>query len=374
MKKSITPASGRKQKNLRPDASPYRWRKGAWYGIYHEYRGEQKDPPMAKLSDWLDIPERELYQLWLVKKGEVASRLGIHQTRDYLLSTLKEKYLSGVHVKKTRDDYSRSLRYLEEACGEFDLRNWGEEHETRFTQHLKNLQKPNGEPQLKPGGINKHQRQLQWFLNWINNKRVVPNFSYWRITKEAVPPWDIDVFTREEVEDYKKQVLDYGNPIFIRAWMLAYYGIMRAEEIVYLPFDRINLETSKIQISRVDELNWHPKQHIHRYMGIHPELKIFLESDLKEERKWYLERAGKPHYSSAENLSQAFTRLRDKQFKWERKIDMLQALRRTGITHMVETGIPIEKVRYLAGHQRLSTTDKYYLFVDKQRATEDVNF
>ena len=53
---------------------------------------------------------------------------------------------------------------------------------------------------------------------------------------------------------------------------------------------------------------------------------------------------------------------------------MLQALRRTGITHMVETGIPIEKVRYLAGHQRLSTTDKYYLFVDKQRATEDVNF
>ena len=92
MNKSITPASGRKQKNLRPDASPYRWRKGAWYGIYHEYRGEQKDPPMAKLSDWLDIPERELYQLWLVKKGEVASRLGIHQTRDYLLSTLREKY------------------------------------------------------------------------------------------------------------------------------------------------------------------------------------------------------------------------------------------------------------------------------------------
>ncbi|MED5288351.1 MAG: hypothetical protein VX417_00060 [SAR324 cluster bacterium] len=53
---------------------------------------------------------------------------------------------------------------------------------------------------------------------------------------------------------------------------------------------------------------------------------------------------------------------------------MLQALRRTGITHMVETGIPIEKVRYLACHQRLSTTDNYYLFVDKQRATEDVNF
>ena len=53
---------------------------------------------------------------------------------------------------------------------------------------------------------------------------------------------------------------------------------------------------------------------------------------------------------------------------------MLQALRRTGITHMVETGIPIEKVRYLAGHQRLSTTDKYYLFVDKHHATQDYDF
>ena len=53
---------------------------------------------------------------------------------------------------------------------------------------------------------------------------------------------------------------------------------------------------------------------------------------------------------------------------------MLQALRRTDIVWVVELGIPFEKVRYLAGHQRLSTTDKYYLFVDKQRATVDVNF
>jgi len=61
-------------------------------------------------------------------------------------------------------------------------------------------------------------------------------------------------------------------------------------------------------------------------------------------------------------------------FKWERKIDMLQALRRTGIIHMIESGIMKDDVRYLAGHQNTSTTDKYYLFIDKNRATKNLNF
>ena len=360
------------EKPLRPDAEPFRYKDGCWWGVYHEYRGDKQDPPTAVLTDWAECPKKELSELRKQKKAEVAQRLGVFITKDYLLSTLKEKYLKGVPVKKTRDDYERTLRYLQEACGQFDLRNWGEEHETRFTNALH----ARG---LKPGGINKYQRQLQWFLNWITNKRVVPDFNYWRVTKETVAPWDIEIFTREELEDYERQVFGYGNPIFIRAFMLAYYGIMRAEEIVTLLTSRINLKTGKIQISKLEEtihgVNWHPKQHIQRYMGIHSKLKIFLEKDLSENpRKWYLDNNGNPHYTDKDNLSQAFTRLRDKRFKWERKIDMLQALRRTGITHMVETGKPLETVRYLAGHQRLSTTDKYYLFVDKQRATQNVDF
>jgi len=361
------------EKPLRPDAESIRWLKSkkAWYGIYHEFRTKH-DPPMAMLTDWVEAPKKELSRLREIKKAEVAQRLGLHLTRDYLLSTLKEKYLKGVPVKKTRDDYERTLRYLEQACGEVDLRSWGEEHETQFTDSLRTRG-------LKPGGINKYQRQLQWFLNWITNKRIVPGFNYWRITKEAVEPWVIEVFTREELEDYKRQVFDYGNPIFIRAWMLAYYAIMRAEEIVTLLTSRIILKTGKIQISKLEKENhgisWHPKAHIQRYMGIHPELNKFLVKDLEDyPRKWYLDNNGKQHYTDKDNLSQAFTRLRDKRFKWERKIDMLQALRRTGITHMIESGIMKDDVRYLAGHQNTSTTDKYYLFIDKHRATKNLNF
>ena len=364
------------EKPLRPDAEPIRWLKSkkAWYGIYHEFR-TKADPPMAMLTDWAEAPKKELSKLREIKKAEVAQRLGLHLTKDYLLSTLSEKYLKGIESKNTLETYSTSLKYLKEACGDFDLRNWDQSHEISFTKYLKELKKPNGSRKLNEGGVNTHQRQLQWFLNWITNKRIVPKFTYWRIDKEQIPPWENEIFTRDEIKEYRRLVTEYGNPIFIRAWYLAYYALMRAEEIITLPANRINLNSLKIQISKVEELNWHPKQFIQRYMGIHPELEKFLKKDLAENpRVWYLDRFGKPHYSEAENLSQAFTRLRDKHFKWDRKIEMLQALRRTGITHLVEAGKGIQDVKYLAGHQKLATTEKYYLFVDKQRATENVNF
>ena len=53
---------------------------------------------------------------------------------------------------------------------------------------------------------------------------------------------------------------------------------------------------------------------------------------------------------------------------------MLQALLRTDITQMIESGIMNDDVHYLAEHQNTSTTDKYYLFINKHRATKNLNF
>ena len=250
---------------------------------------------------------------------------------------------------------------------------------------------------LKDRGVTgtAHQRHVQGFLNWIHNKRKIEGFHYWRITKGKEPDFEIQIFTPEEITEYKRLIFLHPNLTWRRAWMLAYYCFMRAGEIWSLRTQDIILDGHRphVFITDVDDVQtkafptgWTPKAHIKRRVGIHKDLAEFLKKDLNNNpRFWYLEKntkraqklppnsVGRMAFSDPHGLSVAFMGLRDQQFKWPKKIDFLHALRRTAITRNVEAGTPKEDLRYLCGHKEEKTTTKYYIWVDKQKALEKVN-
>ena len=88
-----------------------------------------------------------------------------------------------------------------DACGNFDLRNWNQVKEEVFLDFLKDR------------GVTgtAHQRHVQGFLNWIHNKRKIEGFHYWRITKGKEPDFEIQIFTPEEITEYKRLIFLHPN-------------------------------------------------------------------------------------------------------------------------------------------------------------------
>lgn len=383
------------ERPLRPDAKKYRWMRTnalepkAWWGQFHEFRGNRAAPPMRKLTDDPHMPDEELYKIWKVKRNEVALELNQGEIKNFSLATMTKGYLKYKLTEGVKQSYHiyimRSLRYLMDACGNFDMRNWDASKEEEFLQFI-NERGVRGTA---------HHRHVQSFLNWIHNKRIIPGFHYWRVTKKKEADHEIQIFTESEIIRYKEKIDNHPNQTWKRVWYLAYYAMMREGEIWSMRTQNIYLNTKRpyIEITNVPEIQtdmhpdgWTPKAHIKRKIGIHKDLAEFLKKDLNNNpRFWYLDRTTKralkypPEsmerlaFSDPRGISRGFQRLRDEQFKWGRKIDFVQALRRTTITRHVEAGTSIENLCYLVGHRDERTTRKYYIWVDKNKALDVVN-
>ena len=126
---------------LRADADLYRIKDGCWWGVYHEYRGDKASPPVKKLTDWLGAPKIELHRLRLEKKAELAEELGLKEARQFNLESMTNQYLTFKEKEGVKRSYliyiKRSLRFLLDACGNFDLRNWNQVKEEVFLDFLK---------------------------------------------------------------------------------------------------------------------------------------------------------------------------------------------------------------------------------------------
>ena len=84
--------------------------------------------------------------------------------------------------------------------------------------------------------------------------------------------------------------------------------------------------------------------------------------------KWWTDTGnGNRYWGTSNNVSQAFSRLKRKTDLPD--IDMLQALRRSGISHMAQAGEPLQNVHRLAGHKTMETTNNYYLALDAKEAS-----
>ena len=373
------------KKALRQDALTFRWKDGFWWALYPELkRSGQKHSPTAVLTHIYETPDTLLSEWRLQKLPAVERRLGLRNDTPYLLDEMAMTYIhyKSTHPQKpwsekTRAYNERTFRYLMESVGNLDMRKWGAEHEQAFLHFLRNR------------GITgtAHITHAQGLLNYLWKKRIVPGFDYWKIEKHQPPEFEIEIFTDQQIQWYKKKIFEHENVNWHRAWMVAYFAFLRCAEVWSLRTQDIDFDYNYIHINPVPELNWKPKKEIIRSVPMHEELATFLKKDLIENpRFWLLERGTKrasfyePNhpfrnaFSDPHGLSVAFARLRDEQWKWSVKKEMLQALRRTTITKLVERNYPVKDVMKYCGHKDFATTQKYYLWVDRHMTKRTLEF
>ena len=336
-----------------------------WAGFYWELAEPgKKNPPTAVLSRDMDAPAWELSALREREKPKVMKRLGLtSDVSDKTISKLSREWLddevhpdNGKNSLKTWKDYKRTILYYIEACGDHPIEQYSYEHEKQFKRWLRD-DKGLGNAQRT------YQVQFGVFLNWVNLRHPVGRKLH--ITRNRAISHVIETLTRDEIEDYKEFIFGLGDPIAERVWMLAYYAMMRSDEINAITWSNINLKRAEISISPIKLTGWKPKQLLPRKIPIGKKLLAFLKREREKSSRdtFYLQKdGGGQYYSDANNLSQRFMRLKDQAGIGD--VDMLQILRRSGITILVESGEALQDVHRWAGHKRIETTMKYYLNMD----------
>ena len=266
------------KKALRQDALTFRWKDGFWWALYPELkRSGQKHSPTAVLTHIYETPDTLLSEWRLQKLPAVERRLGLRNDTPYLLDEMAMTYIhyKSTHPQKpwsekTRAYNERTFRYLMESVGNLDMRKWGAEHEQAFLHFLRNR------------GITgtAHITHAQGLLNYLWKKRIVPGFDYWKIEKHQPPEFEIEIFTDQQIQWYKKKIFEHENVNWHRAWMVAYFAFLRCAEVWSLRTQDIDFDYNYIHINPVPELNWKPKKEIIRSVPMHEELATFLKKDL----------------------------------------------------------------------------------------------
>ena len=345
-----------------------------WAGFYWELKDPDKEnPPTAVLSRDMNAPAWELSALREREKPKVMKRLGLTaDVSDKNISKLGQEWLrdevhpdNGKNSLKTWKDYKRTILYYIEACGDHPIEQYSYEYEKQFKKWLR-VDKGLGNAQRT------YQVQFGIFLNWVNLRYPVGRKLH--ITRNKAVSHVIESLDKSEIKEYKNFVFSLGDPIANRIWMLAYYAMMRADEIHAIIWSHINLKSAEIKISPIKQTGWTPKQLHPRKIPIGKKLLTFLKEEKEKSSgdTFYLQKdGGGQYYKDANNLSQRFMRMKDGAGIGD--VDMLQILRRSGISILVESGAALQDVHRWAGHKDIKTTMNYYLNVDIMKNRKDID-
>ena len=148
--------------------------------------------------------------------------------------------------------------------------------------------------------------------------------------------------------------------------MLYLYTGMRREELIMQRWEDVDLPARKIRIQGDLEGGWSPKARKARVIGIARQIEPIIEA-LPYQGAYLL--GGEAPLCNPESMSRAFRAIRDKA-KLPRSLS-LHTLRHTYITHLIERGVNLKRVQYLAGHARISTTERYTHLVSTDEVVED---
>ncbi len=199
-------------------------------------------------------------------------------------------------------------------------------------------------------------------LNWCVERGYMAENPFVSITKKRTQKKRRTIIPRED----RARMLDYlegVRPNYIIICMLVYSALIRPKEIRMIQIKHIHIDDHYIEIPGENA-----KNHRTRYAAISPELCIRLAS-LRLERyplEWYLFGS---HIEPSESMAspKCYKDFWDKvrremKFPQEYK---LYSLRDTGITEMLESGIPDIKVMKHADHSSLEVTSIYASHKDK---------
>ena len=351
------------------ERAKWRWDDGAYYGYYWDLKKDhQAKPPKLVLTDNPRASELQLKRLWVAGKRKKAEQLGIDPEAGPLFSQISNKYLEEfVRVEKewnTFIAYRQSHRYWLEANGDHEIDKVTIDEKLEFNKVLK---------QHCPGGGKRvHQKHMRIFFKWALKHDLLQKPVY--IDVDAEGKHLIEIFSVKEIEKYKEFLHSLNHPYLLRIFYLTYYAILRCDEAAFLPLHHINLKTNTIKIKefKLNGEKWKPKQNLPREIKIENDVLLeFIDDEMYKfnpNAKWWTDTGnGNRYWGTSNNVSQAFSRLKRKTDLPD--IDMLQALRRSGISHMAQAGEPLQNVHRLAGHKTMETTNNYYLALDAKEAS-----
>lgn len=199
---------------------------------------------------------------------------------------------------------------------------------------------------------------LKKFLRFLFEYNYIPMFALNRdVTfKPEVKP--ILIF---EEADLQKMLdgLKFKNSNFKTTFYLLLYTGLR-------PSDIFNLKVSDIDMNRNTIRYYSPKTKNHFVVPFHPDLKRILEQRMKEINTEHL-----LEYESASNIGRAFRRYL-KQIGLENSNYNLRTFRKSFITFAHESGLDLATVSKLAGHFRITTTERYYNKLSLTKKSEEL--
>lgn len=174
---------------------------------------------------------------------------------------------------------------------------------------------------------------------------------------------EIDILTEAAWQD-KRNFAGLAYPII----MTYLYTGMRRGEMVYQKTEDVDLKKRTITIQPAASGDFSTKSGKFRVVGVNKKLVDILEPFVKQ-KTLYLFGAEDQPLLLPNGHSQAFLSLR-KAAKLPQDIS-LHSLRHTYITHLLDAGVPIRRVQYLAGHSDIKTTMKYAHVLPTDEIAED---
>ena len=340
---------------------------------YIQVEGKPSRRPVLARMDELDELSEQEVALLLSERYKLALAKHEAQTTQKLPTSksdfewAKKTFMEGKlwESDNNRKDVQQALDKFQQIVGNFELAGWESKINKRFVKHCIELDRAEST-------IHKNQRSVQACFNWIAREypEVLPRkIEIEKISIEILkkqPDGEPQSWSKEQVACYFAEI-EKGTSTDMRIFMLARYGIMRLSEIWSLPLSRIDLKRETIQIDHVKD---YPKQgkkvklkkKQKRKLDIHPKLLAFLRKDLLArfpEEVHYLDcETGEPSYQDKNSITARMRRFRNKAGLTG---DPLHQLRRTGITEMLDAGMPLSKVSAMAGHQNEQTTLNNYV-------------
>lgn len=224
--------------------------------------------------------------------------------------------------------------------------------------------------------INQHLQAIEKFLQFLHHKGVnkLPHLG---IPLLKLNKKDITVLSQEEIQLLYKATRNEVDTQQYEAFqardrvlLSVYYGCgLRREEGAFLELDDINLDRRVLHVRK-------GKNYKERFVPFNKaNAKIFEEyiydhrpllAKSKNEGKLFLGRVGTPMLGGSLYTRLKLLQLQIEDIELQSKTIGLHTLRHSIATHLLEAGMPIDKISRFLGHSSLESTQIYTHLIDKK--------
>ena len=301
---------------------------------------------------------------------QVRKYLSYHATQAEALIALAEYHKNGINLdvsKLTLDEvYDRWIeRVMKKGLSKSTLKTHNMA-KIRFGQlgnkpisDIKtiHLQQWMDDIDLKPRSkANIRGTMLQLYKYALTNDMVIKNYAEGIEINEKAEKVG-SVFTDQEI----KTLWENKDDIAVQRVLILIYTGMRVNELLKMERDHINLEESYAIGGSKTEAGRD------RVIPFHREILKFVKEQLGEHQ--YLTRSTQADSLSYSTMLRQFNATMEK-FGMEHKI---HDTRKTAVSIMHTSGIPMEVIRMIVGHSGKGVTEKVYLFKEAKELVDAVN-